>query len=696
MSLFNELKRRNVFRVAIAYLVVAWLLIQVLSIATDVFEAPDWVMKLFMTLSVIGFFPTIFISWAFEITPEGIKRETEVVPNESISHLTAKRLDYITLLAVSLLALMIIWQQQSHTPQTVVQSPQNAVPKESQVASGFDSIAVLPFANRSHKEGDLFFTDGIHDDILTQLAKVQAIKVISRTSVMPYRLVNKNIKQIGKELGVSVILEGGVQRAGDQIRMNVQLIDVSTDQHLWAETYQRGMTIDNIFDIQSEITRHIITAIKGELTPLEQNILSEKPTDSLKAWELVSQANASIRASGYNADKFAKAQVFVEQATKEDPSFAKAWVLLAKIHSLLYWIGYDPSEARQNMVRHALDEAKKLAPHSAEVLAAEGEYHYRIMLDYNKAHGFQMHALKLNPNDAKTLLAFGLTQRRLGQWQPAVNSMLKANELDPGDANYLSSAIDTLGLMRDIDAVSEQLTIALKRFPDDSDLGAMAVDAQVWGYGDLDKARSVFNGIQASSGDMYVGTSLTLLWMERDYEGIIQATESPEIKAFFDMYPALLALDQAKAFNFLGNHELKKSKLEKAAALIGEIDRNKGEFDLSVDLTTLGLVKAMQDDNEEAIELADEAMALFPLEKDVVDGSLVHMSAAYIKASAGQRDEALKMIEQLLVTPGGFKHWHLYLDPQWDFMRSDERFNQLIKPANLEQLIHADKENKAL
>mgnify|MGYP000209292255 CR=1 FL=1 len=156
------------------------------------------------------------------------------------------------------------------------------------------------------------------------------------------------------------------------------------------------------------------------------------------------------------------------------------------------------------------------------------------------------------------------------------------------------------------------------------------------------------------------------------------------------MYPALLALDQAKAFAFLGNHELKKSKLEKAAALIGEIDRNKGEFDLSVDLTTLGLVLAMQGDHEQAIALADEAMSLFPLDKDVVDGSLVHMSAAYIKATAGQQDEALQMIEQLLVTPGGFKHWHLYLDPQWDFMRSDERFTHLVDPNRLKQAKHSE------
>ncbi|WP_154224511.1 hypothetical protein [Marinicella rhabdoformis] len=684
MSLITELKRRNVFRVAVAYLVVAWLLVQVLSIATAVFEAPDWVMKLFITMTVIGFLPTVIFSWAFEITSEGIKRETEVVRDESITHITAKRLDYITLLAVSFLAVLIIWQQQSGKPNSQQHAVNKSQPIQATVeASTFDSIAVLPFANRSHQEGDLFFTDGIHDDILTQLAKISAIKVISRTSVMPYRLVNKSIQQIGKELGVSVILEGGVQRAGDQIRMNVQLINVSNDQHLWAETYQRAMTIDNIFDIQSEITRHIITAIKGELSPHEQAILNEQPTNSLKAWELVSQANASIRASGYNAEKFAFAQGFIEEAIKEDPSFVKAWVLLAKVHSLLYWIGYDPSKERQDLVRQALDEAKKLAPRSADVLATEGEYHYRIMLDYEKAYDLQKQALLLKPNDAKTLLALGLSERRLGLWQQAVASMKKAHELDPGDANYLSTAIDTLGLVRDVEGVSELLAMALKRFPDDSDLGAMAVDAQVWGHGDLEKARIILDGVPANSGDIYVGVALSLLWMERDFEGVIKATETPEIEDFFSMYPALLALEQAKAFEFLGNHELKKSKLEKAKGLIGEIDRSKGAFDLSVDLNTLGLVKAMEGATEEAIALANEAMALFPLDKDAVDGSLVHMSAAYIKATAGQTDAALNMVEQLLKTPGGFKRWHLYLDPQWDLLRDNERFNELIKPDTL-------------
>lgn len=682
MSLITELKRRNVFRVAMAYLVVAWLLVQVLSIATDVFDAPDWVMKLFITLTVIGFVPTVFISWAFEITPDGIKRETEVVADESITHLTAKRLDYITLFAVSVLAILTIWPPMSQR-EPVISPVQHVNQKPATAAATFDSIAVLPFANRSLQEGDLYFTDGIHDDILTQLAKIHAIKVISRTSVMPYRLVNKTIKQIGAELGVSVILEGGVQRAGDQIRMNVQLIEVASDQHLWAESYQRAMTIDNIFDIQSEITKHIITAIKGELTMDEQVILEQQPTNSLKAWELVSQANASIRGSGYNAKKFADAQAFLEQAVQEDPTFVKAWVLLAKVHSLLYWIGFDPSEARQVMVREALDQAKQLAPLSADVLAAEGEYHYRILLDYDKAYDFQRRALAIKPNDAKTLLALGLSQRRLGQWKAAVENMKKAFELDPGDANYLSTAIDTLSMIRDAQGVSELLTLGLKRFPDDSDLGAMAVDAQIWKDGDLVKARALFDGIQASSGDMYVGTTLALLWMEKDFEGVIKATYQDEIKTFFEMYPAMLELEQAKAFEFLDNQELKLVKLQAAKDLIGDIDRSKGEFDLSVDLNTLGTVLAMLGEYDEALVLAEEAMALFPLEKDLVDGTLVHMGAAFIKAKSGQHEQALEMIERLLSTPGGFKRWHLALDPQWDFMRDDERFNALIKPEAL-------------
>ena len=283
-TIFKELSRRNVIRVAVAYTIASWFIAQIADVVLNNIGAPDWVIQALFLLLLIGFVAALIISWAFEITPEGIKRERDVVGDDSITHLTAKKLDYITLAAAVGVAIMFVWPQSADDQPATASVSNSTNTNISDVAANVDdqSIAVLPFANRSNRDEDLFFTDGIHDDLLTQLAKIKGLKVISRTSVMQYRDTDKRIPEIAQELGVAKVLEGGVQRAGKRIRINAQLIDVATDQHLWAETFDREMTIDNLFDIQTEITRHIVAAIKGELTTAEeQQAFAVAPTQSI-------------------------------------------------------------------------------------------------------------------------------------------------------------------------------------------------------------------------------------------------------------------------------------------------------------------------------------------------------------------------------------------------------------------------------
>ncbi|MGV6853217.1 MAG: tetratricopeptide repeat protein [bacterium] len=694
MNLFKELKRRNVIRVGIAYLVISWFLAQVAVTLEDALNLPEWFDTMVVTLLMLGFPFTLFFSWAFEITTDGIKRERDIVRDDSIAHITAKKLDLITLVAVAGVALLVLWQH--NQPTKIIQTSNTAASSlEKTTTENFgntqktgtlqNSIAVLPFVNRSNNKNDLYFSEGIHDDILTNLAKIKALKVISRTSVNQYKETTKSIKTIGKELGVSVVLEGGIQRAGNRIRVNAQLIDVKTDQHLWAELYDNEMTIKNLFDIQTKITKHIVTAIKGEMTVQEITQIEYNSTDSLLAWELLSQAKSILRNSGYNAIKYETALSLAKQATVQDPQFVVAWALLANIHSSLYWSGSDPTPGRQSKALEALNKAISLDAKSTDVLAAQGEYYYRIELNYPKALKYQQQALIYSPGDAEILASIGITQRRLGLWNKSLANLTKASQLDPGNENSLSAVIETLDMLGKADTLQPMLTDALKRFPDSSDIGAMAVDFQIWAFGDIEKAKQIYQTIKPVAGDAYVGITQSLYWYQRDYQSVLQSFEQEEVIDFYSLYPGSLDLAKAEAYQFLNNKEQMKAHLLNSIDILTPLDYQRNIFNVAVDISTLATAKALIGQKEQAIALINELDQLFPLERDVVDGAYFHIVACYVLALSGEEDRALDKIEKLLNTPGGLKRWNLYLDPRWDFFRDNERFKQLSTPTNLDQ-----------
>jgi len=462
MSFFNELKRRNVFRVGFAYAVVAWVLLQVVDLVLENIAAPDWVMKVFMLMLVVGFPVAVIIAWAFEVTPDGIKRESEVDRSQSIAPNTGHKLDRIIIafLAIAVAFLLIHpLSQDTESGPTVPPTTQTGgtvLAEKTKLSPALaappairdKSVAVLPFAYRSNNSEDEFFAEGMHDDLLTQLAKIGSMKVISRTSVLEYKDTTKKIPQIARELGVATILEGGVQRSGSRIRFNAQLIDANTDEHLWAETYNRELTAENLFDIQAEIARAIAQALKATLSPDDDARLNQVLTKNLEAWKSYQRASQLSLLSDVDLANVAIAEV--DQALKLDPVFAAAWSLKAILLMQQYWF-FDNNPATIDAARDAIQRGRAINPGLADIDLAEAYYYYWGFRDYNLALSYIQKAAVAMPNDARVHQGRAYILRRMGDWENSLAAFNRANELDPRNHTTLSDSADTLTQLKRFD-----------------------------------------------------------------------------------------------------------------------------------------------------------------------------------------------------------------------------------------------------
>jgi len=462
------------------------------------------------------------------------------------------------------------WLQDAPKPNTAfLGSESNSLPEKSQSAGRVNenltltpnirdnSIAVLPFANRSRSEDDAFFSDGIHDDLLTQLAKIGGLKVISRTSVMQYKGTHKTIPEIAAELGVSTILEGGIQRAGKRIRINAQLIDVTTDEHLWAETFDREMTMENIFDIQSEIARQIVTAVKGELSTTEQQALATVPTDNLDAYEAYLHARAATNRADYSREKYIEAQPWAEKAVKLDPEFAEAWAILAEIHAQAVWIGYDNSPQRRLAARDALDQALKLNPDSATVKAAQADYLYRFDNNYPAALAAYNEAREMAPGDARIVLYTAITLRRLGRWQDSISAFEESLKMDPANVFIATQMVDTLVWMNEWDQVESLVSQWIIRYPDSRDLKGAQVKAKILHQGDLKSARELFDLLQPWPGNVYADTATIVTSYERDFDAWLALEDTPMITQFRQLNGDV-GLTRGIIYNLMGDENRSK------------------------------------------------------------------------------------------------------------------------------------------
>lgn len=428
MSLYNELKRRNVFRVTAAYVVIGWLLLQVGDVVFEALEVDASANRMLMAFVLLGLIPTVLFAWAFEMTPDGIKRDKDVEPDEFQDRQKAKKLDYVTMFVLVLVGVMSLWQHWSDDEAVSIE-PEPGLAISSALANVEDqSIAVLPFTNIAQSADNEPFTVGLHDDLITHLSKISDLKVISRTSVLKYKDNLRTIREVAEELGVAHVLEGGVQRAGQSIRFNVQLINAATDEPVWAETYNRELTASNIFQIQSEISERIVSALEAELTDAEVISLQKQQTINLDAYNayLAGRQRMLERSS----ESLREALSLFEKATELDPQYALAYVGQADVWSLLNeYAGVSREEMFANG-EPKLELALSLDPSSAEAVTSKANY-LREKNQFEAAMNLFERAISLNPGYATAYHWYGLLADSMGDDNKSLMLYRKAAESDP-------------------------------------------------------------------------------------------------------------------------------------------------------------------------------------------------------------------------------------------------------------------------
>jgi len=459
MNFFDELKRRNVFKVGIAYLVGTWLLLQIADMLLDNIGAPAWVLQTMFVVLGVGFFVAIFFAWAFEMTPDGVKREKDVDRSQSITPQTGKKLNNVITAMMALAIAYLLYDKLSEpdsTPdanqiaeQLAESSPgpgtNDSVENEATITR--QSIAVLPFDNRSNDEDDEFFVEGIHDNLLTNLARIGSLKVISRTSVMRYKDTQIPIPEIAIELGVATIMEGAVQRSGSMVRINVQLIDAKTDEHLWAEIYDRQLSAENLFAIQSEISQAIADALEATLSSEEQQRINTVPTDNLAAYDAFLRGRQLMATR--DSAKLELAKEAFTTAVELDPQFALAWVNLADSTHLLAAYGTLSDDDAMPIREKAVERALQLDSQLGEAYSSLAQIH-SDNLRYEQAEAAYQRSIELSPNYATAYHWYAIL---LGYFplrvQERVEMIKEAVELDPGSSiigSNLASAYAAQGL----------------------------------------------------------------------------------------------------------------------------------------------------------------------------------------------------------------------------------------------------------
>jgi len=432
-NFFAELKRRNVYKVAVAYAVVAWLLIQAASIFFPAFDAPPWVMKIFIMVIIFGFPVALIFSWAFEITPEGIKLESEIEPSRSIKGRTGRKIVAMTIALAVVAAGLFVYQfvrSRSFTPTPLITNK---------------SIAVLPFDNLSRDPDNAFFVEGVQDEILTRLAKVGELKVIARTSTQRFKSAPDDLREIAKQLGVMNILEGSVQKVNDQVRVNVQLINALTNAHLWAEIYDRKLT--DIFAVESDIAKTIADTLQAKLTGSEKIAITTKPTENPEAHELYLKGRYFWNRR--TAENLAKAADYFQQAIGKDPKYGLAYSGLADCHVLL-----PAYPGLGNTPRDELPKALEAARKAVELDDTLAEAHTSLAralasnLQLAAATSEFNRAIEFNPNYATAHQWFGECLQSQGQLEEALAELKRAQELDPLSlviSSLYGFALDTVG-----------------------------------------------------------------------------------------------------------------------------------------------------------------------------------------------------------------------------------------------------------
>jgi len=679
------LKRRNVFRVGIAYVIVAWLLAQVLELVLDSFGAPQWVMKTVLVLLAAGLPLALLFAWAFEMTPDGLKREGEVDRSQSITASTGRRLDRAIILVLVLAIAFLLFDRFTGTARdadhTAIKTAEgtsenalSAAPEEPAQADQRKAVAVLPFQNLSTDAENAFFASGVHEDILTYLSRISGLRVNSRTSVQQYAGSQLNMKDIAAQLGARYVVEGSVRRAGNQGRVTAQLIDANTDEHLWAENFDRELT--DIFAIQTAIAEEIVAQLQAELSPSEAQMLAQQPTDNIEAYDLFLQARAAMQSSEKTNLAPWKAIDDLERALSLDPGYAQAWALLGLAHGEAYWFMEDRTDERLAKSKAAIDRALAIDPDLPEALIAMAMYHYRAFYDYPKALEQLLRARDRLPNDSMVHFNLGLVYRRLGEYEKSVDAFMESARLEPGGAEAWGEALDTARESHDYER-SRQIE---RQLPERL-LGAPRIAAErawtaLYEKGDIEGAKKILADVPDADNHYLQGARYNVAMLNRDFES---AARYASIPALFDsLAPGWGLAETADALEKLGNSEEAVSlRMRAGEILAAEVEK---PYAANYGWPHVAYAKhlAATGRGDEAVERCQRAMDILPVERDKVHGySFVYLCAT-VKARAGRSEEAIDDIERML--PVYHMHqWDLALNPDWDPLRGHPRFEALAQ-----------------
>jgi len=666
---FAELRRRNVYKVAIAYAVVAWLLMQIASQIFPFFEIPDWAVRLVVLLLVIGFPVAVILAWAFELTPEGIKRAEDVDLSTSVRRKTARKLDFF-IIAVLLVVISILLFQRVHP---------NVSPKAS--SSPEKSIAVLPFENLSRDPDNAFFTDGVQDEILADLAKVADLKVISRTSVMLYKSGNpRNLREIGQQLGVAHVLEGSVQRAANRVRVMAQLIDARTDTHLWAQTYDRDLV--DVFAIQSEIAKTIADQLQARLSPAEKAAIEQRPTANLAAFDLYVRATALVDAGPVLLnwkENLLQAVNFLDQAIARDPAFLLAYCRLAGAHDRLYLLGIDHTPGRLALAHMAVKNALRLGPDSGDARLASAQHLYSN-LDFDGARAEIGVAHRTLPNNPRIFELSGFIDRRQGRWEESTRNFERALDLDPRNVPTLQNLATNYIFLRDYAKAGAVLDRALAVKPDDTDIRLLRAFVDADWKADTRPWHALIETMLKDnpSAESIAEAWLYLAFSERDSVAAARALAvfGNKKTAAWDAVQFGRAYLEGLVARMKGDTAAAHAAFTEARAAQEQIVQAQPDYGPA--LCVLGVIDAGLGRKEDALREGRRAIELLPVTKDSMNGAHMIEFFAVIAASVGEKDLACEQLAIATRLPGRLSYGDLKLSPFWDPLRGDPCFEKIV------------------
>lgn len=667
-----ELKRRNVYRAAVAYGMTAWLLAQVATQIFPFFEISNSAVRFVIIALVFGFPIAMLLAWLYEFTPEGIVRTEDLDPAEARSarRTTGRILDFIIIGVLLLVIAMFVVERRPFRSATG-----EVVPEK--------SIAVLPFENLSANQENAFFTDGVQDEILADLAKVADLKVISRTSVMLYKSGNpRNLREIGQQLGVAHVLEGSVQRAANRVRVMAQLIDARSDAHLWAQTYDRDLA--DVFAIQSEIAKTIADQLQAKISPREKAAIAQAPTTDLEANKLYVQAKELEGTAGDpNATQnLLKATRLLEEAVARDPRFLLAYCLISRVHLDLYWFGNEHTPARRELANVAIQAASRLQSDAGEVHLALANYAYHGFRDYDRARAELDLAHSTLPNNADIYYFTALIDRRQGRWTETMRNSERGVELDPRNFRSLDEAAITYAHLRLYPQSSRLLERAVAISPHDYFSRTMLAQLPVYERADTRPLRATLSTILTEEPGASEKIAYGLFYCamhERDSAATARALTAIPSDGLEDPYNSLSSPREwfvGLAARTFGDAAKAQSAFTAARAIQEKVVREQPDYAQA--WSRLGVIDAGLGRKDDAVREGRRACELLPLSKDALDGPSFVTNLAIIYAWTGDKDSAFEQLAISAQVPAGVTYGDLKLDPQWDSLRGDPRFEKIV------------------